>query len=150
MYGSNKDLIRRCMDEIWNKGDLTLIDRVFAPGYVFRHPNFPEPLAGPESYKKFVAAYRQAFPDLHVSMNEMVAEGEIVFYRWSAVGTHERELRTTSLAAPATHRQVLWTGVTVTTVRDGMIMDDLMYSDTMGLRMQLGWVMERHEAATKV
>lgn len=146
MFESNKDLIRRAMDEIWNKGDLTLIDRVFAPGYVFRHPNFPEPLSGPEGYRKFVQAYREAFPDLHVSMNEMIAEGESVAYRWSAVGTHERELRTSSIAAPPSHRQVIWTGVTFTTIRDGLILDDLMYSDTLGLRMQLGWVLERHEA----
>lgn len=147
MFESNKDLVRRCLDEIWNKGDLSLIDRVFAPGYVFRHPNFPEPLAGPEGYRRFVQAYRHAFPDLHVALNELIAEGDMVVCRWSAVGTHERELRTSSLVAPPTRHQVVWSGVTISTIRDGMILDDLMYSDTLGLRMQLGWVLERHEAA---
>lgn len=149
MFESNKDLIRRAMSEIWNKGDLSLIDRVFAPGYVFRHPNFPEPLSGPDGYRRFVAAYRFAFPDLHISINDLIAEGETVVCRWSAVGTHERELRTPALVAPPTRHQVLWSGVTISTVRDGSILDDLMYSDTLGLRMQLGWVLERHETPAR-
>jgi len=149
MFESNKDLVRRCINEIWNKGDLALINRVFASGYVFRHPNFPEPLSGPDGYKKFVKTYREAFPDMHVTINDMVAEGDMVVYRWTCAGTHSHELRTSSISAPATRRQVFWSGITMCTVRDGIIVDDLMYSDALGLRMQLGYVMERHEVPAR-
>jgi len=146
MFESNKDLIKRSLEQIWNQGDFALIDRVFAPGYVFRHPNFPEPLTGPEGYRRFVRSYRTAFPDLHLTINELIAEGDTVVCRWTVTGTHSYELRTTSIAAPPSHHQVIWTGVNISTVRDGTIVDDLMYSDTLGLRMQLGFfVLEPHE-----
>ncbi len=88
----NKALARRVIDEMFNKGNLDLADEVFAHDYVAHDPAMPEDIHGPEGFKEFVGMYHSAFPDLHVEIEEQLAEGDLVATRWTATGTHEGDL----------------------------------------------------------
>src|SRR5215207_10454783 len=88
----NKVLARRVLEEIFNKGNLDAADELLAPDFVDHDPSMPEDVRGPEGFKEYVSAYRSAFPDLHVQIEDQIAEGDKVTTRWTGTGTHEGEL----------------------------------------------------------
>ena len=76
MLEENKDLARRFMDEVYNKGNVEFIDEVVAPNYVVHDPNSPEGMSGGvEGAKQFVEMYRAAFPDTQMTVEHLIAEG---------------------------------------------------------------------------
>jgi predicted SnoaL-like aldol condensation-catalyzing enzyme len=77
----NKALARRVLEEMFNKGNLDLADEVFAPDYVDHDPAMPEDIRGPEGFKEYVSMFRTAFPDLHLEIEDQVAEGDKVVTR---------------------------------------------------------------------
>ena len=86
----NKALARRVIEEMFNKGNLDVADELFAPDYVDHDPAMPEDVRGPEGFKEYVCAYRSAFSDLHIQIEDQIAEGDKVVTRWTGTGTHER------------------------------------------------------------
>lgn len=80
----NMALVRRAIEEIWNRGDLALADVLFAPRYVNHGGLIPDLVYGPEAIKVSVALYRTAFPGLHITVEALVAEGEMVELHWTA------------------------------------------------------------------
>jgi predicted ester cyclase len=79
--------VRRLTEEVWNQGNSALRDEVVAPYYVGRHPSLT--IQGPEGLRQFVSQYRSAFPDIHFTIEDMLAVGDKVVVRWSVTGTHE-------------------------------------------------------------
>ena len=88
----NKALARRVLEEMFNKGNLDVADELLAPDYVDHDPAMPEDIHGPEGFKQYVGAYRSAFSDLHVQIEDQIAEGDKVVTRWTGTGTHDGEL----------------------------------------------------------
>ena len=84
----NKVIVRRFFEEPW-KGNLDVVDELTASDYVGHDPALPEPLRGPEGVKEFIATYREGFPDARITVEQQLAEGDLVATRWSARGTHE-------------------------------------------------------------
>src|SRR5919109_2020826 len=93
----NAALVRRAVEEIWNGGDLDLADVLFALDYVNHDGLIPDLVRGPEAIKISVALYRTAFPDLQITVEELIAEGETVVLYWTARRTPSGEL-TSSIA----------------------------------------------------
>ena len=89
----NKALARRVLEEMFNAGNLDVADELLAPDYVDHDPTLPEDVHGPEGFKEYVATYRSAFPDLHIQIEDQIAEGDRVATRWTGTGTHNGELR---------------------------------------------------------
>src|ERR1041384_761598 len=89
MSAENKALVRRWFKEIWSKGKLTIADEIVAPNYANYDPAAPMPEPGREGFKKHVTTYRAAFPDLTLTINDTLAEGNKVTVRWMARGTHK-------------------------------------------------------------
>ena len=84
----NKTLIRRFYEEVWGKGNVDVADEVFAADYV-RHDLRPgNPLPGAAGQKQIAADFRAAFPDLHFTLELLVAEADMVVGRWTATGTN--------------------------------------------------------------
>ena len=81
----NKAIARRYFDEILNKGSVATIDAIVAPDVVFRNP--PAVVTGIAEFRKLVAALRGAFPDLHFTLEDELAEGNKVATRWVMRGT---------------------------------------------------------------
>jgi ketosteroid isomerase-like protein len=80
----NRAAVRRAVEAIWNRGALEAADALFAPDYVTHGGLIPDLVRGPEAIKVSAALYRTAFPDLHVAVDDLVADGETVVLRWTA------------------------------------------------------------------
>ena len=138
MSDGNKFVIRRSFEELWNKGNLSLADELFAPNYAHHDPSTPDVGRGPESEKKRATLYRTAFPDLQLTIEDIIAEGETVMARWSCRGTHKGDL---SGIAP-TGKQVTISGVSIARFTRGKMVEGWVNWDALGLMQQLGVVPE--------
>ncbi len=136
MSENNKAVVRRLLDEVWNKGNLSLVDELFTPNFEFHDASTPDLGRGPESEKKRVTLYRNAFPDLRITIEDMIAEGETVVTRWTCRGTHKGDL---SGIAP-TGKQITISGITVGRFANGKIAQGYANWDALGLMQQLGVV----------
>src|SRR2546422_11648258 len=142
MSDTNKNVVRRLFDEVWNKGYLPVADQLFAQNYSHHDSSTPEFGRGPESEKKRATVYRTAFPDLRVTIEDIIAEGETVMSRWSCRGTHKGDL---SGVAP-TGRPFTISGMTVARVANGKLAEGHVNWDALGLMQQLGVVPELAKA----
>jgi steroid delta-isomerase-like uncharacterized protein len=138
MSEQNKAIVRRLIEEVWNKGNLSLVDELFAPTYEHHDASSPDFGRGPESEKKRATLYRTAFPDIRLTIEDMIAEGETVMTRWSCRGTHKGDL---SGIAP-TGKQITISGVTVARLANGKMAEGWVNWDALGLMQQLGVVPE--------
>ena len=87
----NKILIRRWLVEVFASGDLDEADELFTSNYALHDPSFPHDVHGPEGIKRYVGAYRAAFPELRVTVEDQLAEADKVVTRWTVQGTHSGE-----------------------------------------------------------
>jgi steroid delta-isomerase-like uncharacterized protein len=128
----NKAIVRRALEEPWT-GSLDIVDEVVAMDYVGHDPAAPEPLHGPEGVKEFISTYRAAFPDARIKVEDQLAEGDLVATCWSGRGTHEGEL----MGIEPTGRAVTVSGLTISRLEDGKIVEEFQNWDTFGMLQQL-------------
>ena len=136
MSEHNKAIVRRLFAELWNTGNLSVADEIFSPNYSHHDPSTPDFGRGPESEKKRATLYRTAFPDLHLTIVDVIAEGETVMTRWSCHGTHKGELN----GVAPTGKQFTISGMTVARVSNDKIAEGYVNWDAQGLMQQLGVV----------
>jgi steroid delta-isomerase-like uncharacterized protein len=131
---ANKALAKRWFEEVWNQGKESAIDQLFHPqGKVF---GFPEPdavLIGPEGFKTVHRAFRNAFGNLHIDLNDLIAEGDRVAIRWTCTGTHTGD----GLGYPATGKKVVITGSSFIICRDGQLTEGRNFMDLTKMTQQL-------------
>jgi steroid delta-isomerase-like uncharacterized protein len=142
MTEANKAIARRVIDEIYNAGRFEAADELVAPNFVGHDPASPEPMTGPDGLRRQAEGYRAAFPDLRLTVEDEIAEGDRVATRWSARGTHEAEL----FGIPATGKQTTVSGITISRIIDGRIAESWISWDTFGLLQQLGAIPAMAEA----
>jgi steroid delta-isomerase-like uncharacterized protein len=130
----HKALVQHVAD-LWNAGDLAALDACFTADYANRDPNNPgvTDLAG---YKRWAAAARAAFPDLQITIEALIAEGDRVAKYWSFVATHQGAF---AGAAP-TGKRVTWSGITLYRFVGGKAAECIWRTDALGLLQQLGVV----------
>ncbi|MBB3674653.1 ester cyclase [Modestobacter versicolor] len=128
----NKAVVRRWIEEFKTGGDEAVADAVRSPRFV-NHSAPPGAPSGPEAGKAAFRAMRAAFPDLHVTIEDMVAEGDQVVTRQTFAGTHRGEW----MGVPATGRAVTWAVIDVVRLEDGLLVDHWAVADMLGLRAQL-------------
>lgn len=134
MSADLKALSWRFFDEALNNGNLDVVDELLAPDAVNRDAALPEPTVGIEAAKASITSYREAFPDLRVSLEEQIAEGSLVVTRWTATGTHRGEL----FGLPATGKQATVSGISIDRYESGRVVESWTNWDTFGLMQQLG------------
>ena len=117
MSPENKALVRRWFEEVWNKGREAAIDEMLGSRAVV-HGLGPD-LQGPEAFKSFHRAYRNAFPDVKVHLEAIVTEGDTVAARWAGTGTHLGD----GLGFPATGQAVQFSGMLFVTVENGKLVE---------------------------
>ena len=135
MSAEHKDLVRRWFQEVWNKGSVSAIDEMLAPDAVV-HGLGPADLHGPAGFKTFHAAYRDAFPDVAVQIDDILDEGHIVAVRWSGTGTHKGA----GLGMPPTGKRAHFSGMTFVRVHHGKLVEGWNVFDQLGMLQQLGVV----------
>jgi steroid delta-isomerase-like uncharacterized protein len=133
---SNKALSRRLLEEAFNAGNVDVVDELVSPDFVNHDAALPEAMIGPDAAKGSITAYRAAFPDLRLTIEEQIAADTGVATRWSAKGTHQGEL----MGIPATGKQATVTGITIDRIVDDRIAESWTNWDTLGLLQQLGVV----------
>ena len=131
----NKALYRRWFEEVVSGGNLELADQLLAPDYVLHFPGVPGPVDS-EGHKQLVMMFRNAFPDWHESVDDVIAEGDRVVIRVTGRGTHESEFQ----GIPATGEQVSATGIGIGRIEGGRIAESWAAYDALGLMQQLGAV----------
>jgi len=127
----NKANSRRLVERI-NQGDLTVIDELCAPNHVSHNP--PNTTHGSEEYKQSFALLLTAFPDLHFTIEDQLAEGDKVATRLTWTGTHKGAFR----GIPPTGKHVTMTGMTISHWVGGKSDEVWANSDSLGLLQQLG------------
>jgi steroid delta-isomerase-like uncharacterized protein len=120
--------------EIWGSGELDKLDDLVAPDVVHHDPYDPHAADGLEGLKKSIALNRAAFPDMRITVEDQVAEGDKVTTRWTAVMTHQGEL---GGVAP-TGKRVTMSGTTIERFDDGKVVESWRSMDTLGLLRQIG------------
>jgi steroid delta-isomerase-like uncharacterized protein len=137
MSEENKAVVRRFFEEGFNKGDGSVFDELVAEGTVDHDPqNRFRDVTGPEGAKKGMELYRSAFPDLRFTIEDQIAEGNMVATRFTGTGTQEGDLPD----LPATHKRTTVGGVTIDRIENGKIVETWVYWDALGLMQQLGAV----------
>lgn len=122
------------VQEVWNRGDLALVDELVTDDYVEYDPVRSDPIRGPETLKERVAEYRQGIPDLTRIIEEMFVDGTTVVIPYTAAGTHEGEF----LGIAPTGRQVEVEGIFTARVETGYLVEGTDMWNAFGLLRQIG------------
>lgn len=134
--GSNENQVRRLVDESVNANQPDVLASVVARD-IRIHPGTPGAAPDTEGIEELNVAFRRfhdAFPDLHIALDDVIASGNRVATRWTATGTHQGELAGIS----ATGRSVRWGGIDVYRFDEGLIVEWWRNDDLVCLLHQLG------------
>jgi steroid delta-isomerase-like uncharacterized protein len=132
----NEQLGRRYFEEVWNRGAVDVLDQLLTPDYINHTPSTPNPPAGPAGLKPIVLGMRQAFPDLHYEIKDIVATDDAVVMRVVMTGTHRGDL----FGLAPTGRRVTVDQINIEHIRNGRIAEHWRVTDELKLMRQLGVV----------
>lgn len=132
---NNKAIIRLQHEEVWSKGNLKLVDEIYASDFVCHFIVGPE-WQGQEGIKQQVTEHRTSFPDWNEQIEDIIAEGDRVVTRWTAQGTHKGEFQ----GIPPTGKQIVIAEVAIYRIADNKIVEQWGFPDIQGLIRQLNTV----------
>jgi steroid delta-isomerase-like uncharacterized protein len=135
MSEEHKALARRSWEVVDNPDHL---DEVYAADLVWHEPD--RDIEGSEEAKQFISMYKTAFPDLNVTVEDVIAEGDKAVTLWTIRGTHQGEIEE---LGPPTGRQVEFQGLTLHRIEGGKIIEEWDRYDNLGFMQQLGLVPEQ-------
>jgi steroid delta-isomerase-like uncharacterized protein len=133
----NKHLVEAFIQELFTKGDLEAVDRHLDPSFVNHDVPFPGAPEGPEGMRLAASMYRQALPDWHSDVEQLIAEGDIVVEVFTASGTHRGEL----MGVPGTGKTLTLRGVNVFRIAGNRIVERWGRLDQLAVLQQLGLVL---------
>src|SRR5438874_1835366 len=136
---SNKAVVRRIGDEFWNQGRVEVLEEVFAADVIDHYPAPGQP-AGRDGVVALNVGFRRAFPDMRMTVDDVIAEGDRIAWRWTAQGTHQGEL----MGIPATGKPATVHGVSVDRFMDDRIVERWLNLDMLGLLQQIGAIPVGH------
>lgn len=117
--------------------DMDLIDEIISPDFVLRSPFFPEPFVGVDAYKAMVAGTVATFSDFNVTIDDVAVEGDRAFVRFTMSGVNTGPFG----ELPATGKSFSITGMAITRIVDGMIVEDATYWNTLDMYQQMGFTL---------
>jgi len=130
MSTANRELVRRWFEEVWNKQSEEAIDQMFgSQGKCYGIPEPNSVLIGPESFKTVHRQFLGAFPDIRMTIRDIICEGDRVAATWTVAMTHLGP----SLGFAPTMQKVSLEGCSVLVVRDGQIHEGRNYMELEGL-----------------
>lgn len=127
--------------EIWNNGNLALVEDVFTPEIVAHTSTFPEDIVGFEGIKNWVKFARTAFPDLHMTFDEVIVKGDKIVASFTFTGTNTGPLSMPSGELPPTGKKVRITGLGIDQVQNGKIAEEIVVYNVLEMMMQLGFTL---------
>lgn len=135
----SKELARRMQEEVWNEGNVDAIDDLLAEDFVQHSPWKPSELHGRDEFKAQIESFHAAFPDLHGTIDDVIAEDGTVANRFTMRATHQGEF----MGVEPTGDEVELVGTIFARVEDGKIAERWVVDDVLGFLEQLGAVSER-------
>ncbi|MBW7885468.1 MAG: ester cyclase, partial [Caldilineaceae bacterium] len=132
---TNRQHMSSINEEIWNQGNLDLIDERYAEDYVRHEAGYPAELVGTEGLKLFVQTLRSGFPDWHCTAEDLIAEGDKVVVRYLCSGTHTGEW----YGLAPTGKQIEFADIIIHKLADGKVVEDWSQYDSLGWMQQLGF-----------
>ena len=141
----NKAQFRRAYEEVLNQGNLSVADELVAPDFIDHEAEaHPGRNRGPESMREVATMLRTAFPNLHFTIEELVAEGDTVVGRLTMSGTHEGPL----MGMPPTGRSMRQDHMHFVRFRDGKAIEHWGVRDDLGMMRQLGVIPEPEQGSS--
>jgi steroid delta-isomerase-like uncharacterized protein len=138
----NKALVSRIAADIWNRGNLEVVNEVMAANARYHGPHMPNGLGDRENWRQAIAMYRGAFPNSHVKFDELIGSRDTVVGRWKATATHTGQLP----GVAPTGKPIAIGGITIYRISDGKIVEAWEQLDMLGMWQQLGVVsLPEHE-----
>ena len=131
MTQANQETIRRFVDEVINNRNLTVIDKIIHPNYIYRTPD--QELHGRQALRQLFSDYQKGLPDLHVKIDDLVCTDDKAVLLFTLTGTHENDL----MGIPATGKQVSINGMTCSRFENGQIIEEWELLDQLTMFQQL-------------
>lgn len=128
----NKRLVQRLYSEVFVKWNLEVVDELVAPDFI-GHEMPPGTPPGPQGFRQFYGILRAAFPDLQLTVEDMIAEGDRVVVRWRSRATHKGVFR----GIPPTGRDASTTGIAIYRLSKGKVLERWVEVDMLGLTDRL-------------
>jgi steroid delta-isomerase-like uncharacterized protein len=131
-----ENILYRWFEEVWNNRSEEAIDELFAEDGIANGLNDAEgsPLRGPEGFKTLHRAFLAAYPDLNITVEDMISEGDKLAARCTVRATHTGE----GLGILPTDQPVEFTGMTIVKIKDGKIIEAWNEFDFMKMYSQVG------------
>lgn len=132
----NKAISRRWYLEIFNQNRLAVADEIHTVDYSNHDPYAPPGGygRGPQATKNVVTLFRAAFPDVHFTIDQQIADGDMVATRWTATGTNTGPLN----GMPPTGKRITVSGISIERFQDGKIAETRVNWDFLSMLQQLG------------
>ena len=134
MTDKNQTVVRRLIDEVWNKGNLKVVDELLTNDHVNNNPM--NPVRGLDGTRELVRKYRNAFPDCRLDIDEMFSVADKVVVRWRYSGTHTSQFEGIS----PTGRHATGPGISIHRFSGDRIQETFTTWDALGMLQQLGVV----------
>ena len=132
----NKELVRRMDEEIWNKGNLEIMDELYSPNFVWHFLPTGSETIGLDSLREEVRNHRKAFPDWTEEIKHIIAEGDLVVIHFVSKGTNEGSF----MGNPPTGKTVQINEMSIFRIEDGKIAEQWLIPDLLSLNQQLGLI----------
>lgn len=125
--------------EVWNSGNLALIDELYSPEFTRYHYADSTEIKGIDAMKAYVTSTRTAYPDFIVKSDELIISDNIMIVRWTSAGTNTGPRTDASGELPPTGNKVKFSGVSICKIVDDKLTEELVYMDLAGVLGQLGY-----------
>jgi len=131
-FEENKQIVSRIWDEIWNQGNYDTCDEVLASDYFGHLPMMD--VHGPEQFRQLVSTYRSAYPDVHLTVEDIFGAGDKLAVRWVSRGTHLGEM----MGFPPSGNKIEIMGISLFRVENGKVAEEWEGFDTLKMMQQIG------------
>ena len=132
----NKELVHRMNDEVWNKGNLEIMDELYSADFVLHFLPDGSESRGLDKQRDHIRDHRKAFPDWAEEIKQIVAEGDLVVTHFVSTGTNEGSF----LGNPPTGKQIRANEMSIYRIADGKIAEQWLLPDIFSTNQQLGFI----------
>lgn len=131
--------VRRAIEEVLNQGKVAVLDELCASDFIFHDPDRPD-VTTLDDLKQWVTENRSAFPDLHITIDDLIATDDKVVMRWTTCGTNTGDIVMPMMHIPATGRQVAVMGISIIRFAEKKEVEHWHLEDNASLLLQLGLI----------
>ncbi len=137
----NKATLKRLYDEAWNKGNMSVLPELVSPDFIWHTPG--KDYRGTDGYRDLIDLLRVPFPDLHFTIDTVVAEGDQIAFVKSGKGTHKGKF----MNAEPTGKEVNWKQAIFWRFKDGKVVESMSISNSLSVFRQMGIAPPGYELA---